>query len=129
MKLATVGGVVMTVGMVLGLAACHRHNAATAVPWHIELTTTPAAPTVPGTTAFKVLVTDSAGQQVAGAKVTVDLIMVTMDMGPNQIVLQPQPGGVYTGSASFTMAGPWNCKVTVSAGGHTQAQTFPFTVS
>ncbi|HVB40237.1 MAG TPA: FixH family protein [Terriglobales bacterium] len=129
MKLVTGSGVMLAVGLMCGLAACHRQNVATAVPWHIVLTTTPPAPTVPGNTAFKVLVTDSQGQPVLGAKVTVDLIMVTMDMGPNQIVLQPQPGGVYTGSASFTMAGPWNCTVTASAGGHTQVQTFPYNVS
>jgi len=36
---------------------------------------------------------------------------------------------IYTGSASFMMSGPWNCKVTASAVGHTQVQTFLFTVS
>lgn len=129
MKLATLGIAIMAVCMALGLAACHHDNAATAVPWHIALTTTPAAPTVPGNTAFKVLVTDSQGQPVVGAKVTLDLIMVTMDMGPNQSAMQPQPGGIYTASASFTMSGDWNCKVTVSAGGRTQVQTFPYKVS
>ena len=127
--LKTAGAVALALVAMLGLGACGRHNAATAVPWTIALSTDPAPPVIPGNTSFKVLVTDSAGNPVTGATVTVDLVMTEMDMGANQVTLQPQAGGIYTGKAGFTMPGGWNCTVTASAGGHTQTRAFPFKVN
>lgn len=95
----------------------------------MALTTTPANPAVLSQTQFTLQITDAAGQPVDGAAVSLDLVMATMDMGPNRVALQSSGGGRYRGTGQFTMAGDWNCQITVRLPGKSQLQVFHYKVS
>ncbi|HVA64659.1 MAG TPA: FixH family protein [Terriglobales bacterium] len=109
-------------------AGCHAVPSA-AAPWKLTLTTTPQDPAILSDTRFQLQVATAAGAPVEGATVTLDLVMATMDMGPNRVALGAQGGGRYAGAGHFTMAGDWNCRVTVTLGGRSQTQTFHYKVS
>ena len=113
----------------LALAAgCRSQSTPATGAWKLLLVTAPAPPTSQGETHFTLHVTDSRDQPIGGATASIDLIMTTMDMGPNHVALAPQGNGVYVGRGQFGMAGPWNARVTVQRPGHSQIQAFPFQV-
>lgn len=125
-RVGIAGAAALAMLALLTLSACGPHNAAPAAPWTIRLSTNPDPPAFLNPTIFQVMVTDRGGQPVTGAKVTLDLTMTSMDMEA-QVPLHEQSGGLYTGSGHFTMAGSWNCQVTVTAAGRTQIGSFPVT--
>ncbi|HUX67735.1 MAG TPA: FixH family protein [Terriglobales bacterium] len=108
-------------------AGCHAAPAANA-PWKLTLSTTPEDPSILSPTQFQLQVATAGGAPVVGALVTLDLEMATMDMGPNRVALAEQGGGRYAGAGNFTMAGDWNCRVTVRLGGRAQTETFRYKV-
>lgn len=111
------------------LAACSSAPPPAAGAWHLALATVPADPAILGDTQFQLRLATAAGQPLDGATVTVDLVMATMDMGPNRAALAAQGHGLYAGAGHFMMAGDWNCVVTVTLGGRTQTQSFHYKVS
>jgi hypothetical protein len=68
---------------------------------------------------------DATAQPVDSAVVEASLVMATMDMGENQVKLIETEPGMYSGKATFTMAGDWNVDVRVSKGGNVMSQRFP----
>jgi hypothetical protein len=71
---------------------------------------------------------DAAGQPVENAQAELSLVMPSMDMGENKPALTETAPGIYTGKATFTMAGPWEAVARVSKGGQTISQRFPCNV-
>jgi hypothetical protein len=70
-------------------------------------------------------VSDAAGQPVENAQAELSLVMPSMDMGENKPKLTETAPGIYTGKATFTMAGPWGAMARVSRGGQSISQRFP----
>ena len=83
---------------------------------HLALDMTPRPVTSLDPTAFRVRITDAAGQPVRGAAVTVRLDMPAMAMGDNGITTRETTAGTYAGTGRFTMAGTWRVTVTASKG-------------
>ncbi len=73
-------------------------------------------------------VDDSAGKPVDGADVEASLKMKTMDMGENKSKLTETRPGVYSGKATFTMAGPWEVEVRAMRKGLTAIEHFSYDV-
>ena len=97
------------------------------MPWKIALDLD-APPRIVKATTFRVKLTDLSGKPVDGAKVQASLVMKLMDMGKNEVPLAGKGAGAYEGSGTFSMSGPWNVVVTVSAGGKTGEQRFEVAV-
>ncbi len=106
-----------------------EHTAVDTAHWRMALTCTPAAPRQLDPAQFRVQLTDSAGEPVAGAVVTLALAMPTMDMGRNEVPATASGApGVYTGTGRFTMPGDWSATVQASKGDRQQVQSFPIAV-
>lgn len=71
---------------------------------------------------------DAAGQPVENAQAELSLVMTNMDMGENKPTLTETAPGIYTGKATFTMAGPWEVIARVGKGGQSISQRFPCNV-
>jgi hypothetical protein len=92
-------------------AACNRKPVSESLkpmPWNVSVLTDPSPPVEGKATTFHVSLKDQAGQPLTTARVRVELVMPSMDMGKNEIPLDDQGNGSYIGTGSFTMAGPWN---------------------
>ncbi|HEX6797640.1 MAG TPA: copper resistance protein CopC [Ktedonobacterales bacterium] len=79
----------------------------------VTLKVTPAAF---GTNTFTVTVKNAQGQPVTGAAVVIEETMLDMDMGTQNVQLQPigaSAPGSYSGQAELTMAGHWQIAVKV----------------
>jgi nitrogen fixation protein FixH len=94
-------------------------------PFQVTLSTA-ATPKV-GETSFQVKVARD-GQPVNGATVAMSLSMPSMQMAGPEVTLQPA-GSRYEGTANLTMAGEWEAKTTVTAGGETGAAAYRFTAA
>lgn len=116
----------LLLGVVFG-AGCHSRAPAT-TPWKLDLSTLPHDPVIMSDTEFQLQVLDLGGKPLDGATATLDLVMATMDMGPNRVSLASEGQGKYVGHGQFTMAGDWNCQLTLTLNGRTQTQTFYFKV-
>ncbi len=127
------------IGLSLGLAACGHDGSQSKTPasnekppaqiasWKIALQAVePVVSDQP--TAFTATVKDAAGQAIADAQVELSLIMKTMDMGENKARLTQTAPGVYSGKATFTMAGPWEVETRVTKDGVTAFERFPYIV-
>ena len=93
-------------------------------PFQMSLELEPARPLFADKTKTRIRLTDLAGKPVEGAKLHASLVMPLMDMGKNEYDLQPAGGGVYEGTANFTMAGEWEIILTATAGNKTGTHTF-----
>jgi nitrogen fixation protein FixH len=113
--------------LLLWTAACH-HQTTSSQAWQIELKTQPPVPTANQDTTFTLHVTDAKGQPVTGATADLSLVMTFMDMGKNVVHLQDRGNGDYSGVGQFTMAGDWDCHVTVQAGGKQQQQVIHYKI-
>lgn len=94
----------------------------------MTLTTDPAQPESEKDTTFRVILTDTNGHPVTGARVQADLEMPRMDMGKNVVQLADKGNGVYEGKGQFTMGGPWNVIVTATKAGTSGEQKFDIVV-
>ena len=113
--------------LLLWTAACHR-QAPTTQAWQLELKTQPPVPTSDQDTTFSLRVLDADGKPVTGASADLSLVMTFMDMGKNVVHLEDKGNGNYVGVGQFTMAGDWDCHVTVQLGQKQQQQVFHYKV-
>jgi predicted metal-binding membrane protein len=75
-----------------------------------------ATPAKPGTNVFVVTLGNSHKDQIAQAQVVIDTTMLDMEMGTEQVLLQPAAGsepGIYEGRSDLTMPGHWELVVHV----------------
>jgi hypothetical protein len=86
-------------------------------------------PPVQGYDVFQILVTDSNGQPVSDATVSLDLNMTTMNMGNNHVAATPLGKGYYAGKVFFSMPGPWQATVGIQRNGQTTTVQFKFMVN
>jgi YtkA-like len=101
-------------------------TAQAAGPFQVTLSTDPTRSKV-GETRFRAEVRRD-GQPVTDATVNLNLSMTSMTMVGPEVVLKPT-GDHYEGTANVSMAGEWEAKTTVSAGGDTGTAVYPFSVS
>ncbi len=81
-----------------------------------------------GDNILQVTVTDAQGRPLTGAKITASVAMASMDMGTTHPAVTEKGGGQYTATANFSMAGPWQVKVKVTAPGQKPVlKAFDFT--
>jgi hypothetical protein len=102
--------------------------AAAASPWKMDLKFTPDPPISDKPTVFHLTVIDESGKPVSSAQGNASLVMTEMDMGKNEFSLADKGAGEYEGTGTFTMSGPWNVVVSMTAAGKTGQQTFPVVV-
>ena len=84
----------------------------------------PSPPKMSSKTKFHVDLKDSSGAPVDGTDVRISLVMPLMDMGKNEVVMQPAGKGAYDGTGQFSMSGEWEVVVTASAAGKSGKTTF-----
>ena len=103
---------------------CDQHKSAGTDTVAIK---TGKCPVSAGSTAkLTITVTDSAGQPVTGAAVTLRSVMASMGMSSDQITAFPSGNG-YQASVLFGMSGTWQVAVTVAAPG-AKAATVQFAI-
>jgi hypothetical protein len=87
-------------------------------------------PPVRGGNTLEAVITDSKGQAVDDAKVSVDLDMTNMSHGKTVVPATPRGGGRYAAAVNFLMGGPWRVIVIVErAGQPVQSVRFDFSVN
>jgi hypothetical protein len=101
----------------------------TAGALRVTIQFTPNPPKISGdpTTQVKLLIQGQNDQTMDGAKVQLDLSMVTMDMGVNHFAAQGLGQGRYQAQVAFLMIGQWNVTVSITPPGGA-AVTTTFTV-
>lgn len=75
------------------------------------------------TTLVQMSIQGRAGQPIDGARVQLSLVMVTMDMGANEMTPQGVGQGRYQARVAFLMPGAWQVTVTVTPPGGASAST------
>ncbi len=89
-----------------------------ASPWKIDLQVMPDHPRMVKPVTFTVHIVDGAGKTVDNAQVKGTLTMKVMDMGKNEITLEPRGNGNYEGTLKeMDMSGPWDFAIDASQGG------------
>ena len=85
-------------------------------PYLVTLQVNPNPPliTQPATLSVQVQLQNSQ-QSVSNAHITLESTMETMDMGTDHAEAHPTSNGAYQASVQFTMSGPWQIQVHVSA--------------
>ena len=73
---------------------------------------------------FDVTLTDTQGQKITDAKITLDLTMPAMPMPPNTLEGQHTGSGLYHSTGMFTMRGLWKIEVIIERGGKKQSVFF-----
>lgn len=115
------------------LGGCHAKSSPTPAasaapaPYRVSLTIAPMPIASLDLKTFTVRVADRQGRPVTGARVSVALVMPTMDMGRNEFPAAATAPGVYVGHGRFTMMGDWNTVVTVAREKQRVVQSFPVT--
>lgn len=102
---------------------------AQAGPYQLTLQVNPNPPrlTTPATLTLSV-VDKSTLQPIPDAHVSIEGTMETMDMGTDRAIAQSQHDGTYLVPVQFTMSGPWQVRVLISApGAKVQSATFEIT--
>ena len=90
----------------------------------VSLALNPYPPTTSQLTTFDVTLTDSKGEAINDATVSLNLTMPEMWMPPNQPALSFVSDGKYSGTAPFTMRGWWRIEAVITRGGATQSAFF-----
>ena len=108
----------------LSLVALHAQTPekppAKSAPPVITLTTEPN-PAEAGDVVFRVTVKDAKGGAIAGAGVTIDLLMPSMREMRVTAKLSPAEAGVYRGTGQIEMPGRWDATITVTRDGQRPA--------
>ena len=109
--------------------ATARVQTAQAGLYQVTLQVNPNPPPIthPATLAVQVLMRNSQ-QPVINAHVTLESNMETMDMGTDRSDAHLMPDGTYQASVQFTMSGPWQVQVHISAPNAPPA-TAPFEIT
>ncbi len=92
------------------------------------LLTDPDPPALMQETVLKITLFDHTRQEIAGAKLSLDLTMPGMEMPPNQPAVTEVDSGLYEARTILTMAGPWDVLLTVQYAGKTDYFNFPLEV-
>ena len=71
------------------------------------------APAKVGMNTLELVLTNSDGKQVVGAKISLDVEMTSMDMGSSHPSVTEKVNGVYSAQVRFSMTGPWKITATV----------------
>ncbi len=82
----------------------------------VSLGINPYPPSAAQMSQFDVKITDSTGQPVSDAVISLDLTMPSMWMPPNRLDLQPGTQGAYQANGRFTMRGMWLIEVIIMRG-------------
>ncbi|MCX6080294.1 MAG: FixH family protein [Chloroflexi bacterium] len=82
----------------------------------VSLSISPYPPSAGQSSQFGVKVTDTAGQPVSDAAISLDLTMPSMWMPPNQLTMEPISNGDYQAAGRFTMRGMWRIEVIIMRG-------------
>jgi hypothetical protein len=90
----------------------------------VSLALNPYPPSGTQASDFEVTLTDTSGNPLPGADISLDLTMPSMWMPPNQISLQPIQDGKYHASGHFTMRGMWRIEVIITRGADNQSVFF-----
>jgi len=90
----------------------------------VSIALNPYPPTGYNPTDFEVTLTDSKGQVINDAIISLNLTMPTMWMPPNQFPLTAASNGKYSAPGQFTMRGPWRIEVVITRGTKTQSVFF-----
>jgi hypothetical protein len=91
---------------------------------NVAIALNPYPPTGFNPADFEVTLTDTTGQVINAATVSLNLTMPTMWMPPNQFALTAVPNGKYSATGQFTMRGPWRIEVVITRSGTTQSVFF-----
>lgn len=120
------GGELLPTPPVTGTATELPKNVATQIVGDLNVTITlsPYPPVSFQKGDFDVLLTDTKGQPIADATVTLNLTMPGMWMPPNQPQAQYVGDGKYHASAFYTMRGLWQIEVIITHGGQKQSAFF-----
>jgi hypothetical protein len=90
----------------------------------VSLALNPYPPSGTQSSDFDVTLTDTSGQPVSDATVSLDLTMPGMWMPPNQLTADPVSAGKYHATGRFTMRGLWRIEVLLTRGGQKQSVFF-----
>ena len=119
--------------LILGLAGCvpaspKKPTTATSGALTMSLLITPDPPTPMRETQARLALSDSRGQPVSAAIVSMDLTMPGMAMPANRPQVLAAGDGVYMAKTIFSMAGKWKIEVTVAQAGATETFSFDLEV-
>ncbi len=96
---------------------------ARAGPYQVTLSVNPNPPASTRPATLTVQITRQGTQQaINNASVVLESNMETMDMGTDRVNAQPQINGVYQARLQFSMSGPWQIHVHITAPGTAPAQ-------
>jgi len=91
------------------------------VPVMLQITLDHSVPRATHTTTLTLHLTDPQGLPVDDARAVSNVNMTNMDMGNEQVSMQPVGGGSYVVRLQWSMSGPWRVTVQVHADGFTPA--------
>jgi nitrogen fixation protein FixH len=98
-------------------------------PWKIDLRVTPQHPSMIKPLTLTVHIVDGKGRTVDNAQVRGSLAMKVMDMGKNELQLQPKGHGDYEAAVKeLDMSGPWDFAVDASQDGFHAQKKFEITI-
>lgn len=108
--------------LILGLAGCvpaslDKKMTATAGALTMSLRITPNPPAPMRETLMRLTLSDSRGQPVSAADVSMDLTMPGMAMPANRPRVLAEGDGVYSAKTIFSMAGTWKIEVAIAQAG------------
>ncbi len=102
----------------LPIKASAQTQTTQAGPYQVTLSVDPDPPLVTRPATLTVQITRRGTQQtINNARVVLESTMETMDMGTDQTGAQQQASGVYRAQVQFSMSGPWQVRVLISAPG------------
>jgi nitrogen fixation protein FixH len=68
-------------------------------------------------TSVRLVLTDSEGEPIDQARITPDVYMLAMPMGPQQVMIKALGQGAYLALIHFSMIGSWEIDITAHADG------------
>ncbi len=90
----------------------------------VALALNPYPPSGGSSSDFDISLTDTSGQAISDAAISLDLTMPGMYMPPNQLNMDAVSSGKYHAAGRFTMRGLWRIEVIITRGSQTQSVFF-----
>ena len=90
----------------------------------ISLRLEPSPPSINTPIEFRIVLTDTHGQAVTGAVVSLDLVMPGLAMPPNSLDLNDSGGGEYSAWGRFNIRGLWRMEVNITLDGQSHSVYF-----
>jgi hypothetical protein len=111
----------------MNMAAPTTGGSAPSASAPVKITAIVASTPKAGDNPLTISITDAQGKPVTGAKITTTVAMTSMDMGATHPAVTEKGAGHYATVANFSMVGPWQVKVKITAPGRQpQTKTFDF---